>query len=68
MSLIHLIILSIVCFIFIFLTVLSSEIMDNTESMLIRSLTFAAFCVLIFIDIILGIYSFGCVLVFFSEL
>ena len=68
MTLLQIILSIIGCFVSLFFTFLSFEVFSNTEKTLIKCLSGAAFWVLILIDAVLVIYSFGCILAFLGAL
>ena len=68
MTPLRIILLIICCFVSLFLTLLSLEVMHNTERTLIKCLSGAAFWVLVPIDAVIVIYGFGCVLEFLCKL
>lgn len=68
MTLSQIIILIICCFVSLFLTLLFLEVMRDTERILIKCLSGAAFLVLVPVDAILAIYSFARVIDFLCRL
>jgi hypothetical protein len=68
MTLLQIILLILGCFVSLFLTLLSLEVMQDTERTLIKCLSGAAFWVLVTIDAVLIIYGFGRFLYFLCEL
>lgn len=68
MTLLQIILIIIGCFVSLFLTLFSFEVMHDTERTLIKCLSGAAFLTLIPIDAVLAVYGFACILVFLGEL